>query len=140
MDVDTVPVSQQDPAFEFNAPRWYDFQRLNESMPSPTADADAYFFSSQVKGTNINIEVIDHWICLLDWTGYPVHNLQLPSKCNAASGRTRIPGMEYAVQICTSFTCTGLWQGFALPQGTLRQGRMRTWAGCKRTWSESVRR
>ncbi|EIE18680.1 hypothetical protein COCSUDRAFT_45164 [Coccomyxa subellipsoidea C-169] len=50
MDVDTVPVSQQDPAFEFNAPRWYDFQRLNESMPSPTADADAYFFSSQVKG------------------------------------------------------------------------------------------
>ena len=50
MDGGTASFSQHDPAFEFNAPRWYDFQRLNECMPSPTADADAYFSSSQVKG------------------------------------------------------------------------------------------
>ncbi len=49
-DASTASWSQRDPSFEFNAPRWYNFERLNECLQSPTADADAYFTSSQVKG------------------------------------------------------------------------------------------
>ena len=39
-----------DPDFEFNAPRFYDFQRLNDSVSSPSSEGDTYFDTSKVKG------------------------------------------------------------------------------------------
>ena len=40
----------RDPAFEFNAPRFYDFQRLSDNVPSPPSQGEDYFNSSQTKG------------------------------------------------------------------------------------------
>ena len=40
----------RDPAFEFSAPRFYDFQRLSENVPSPPSQGEGYFDSSQTKG------------------------------------------------------------------------------------------
>ena len=40
-----------DPDFEFNAPRFYDFQRLNDNVSSPSSEGDTYFDTSKVKGS-----------------------------------------------------------------------------------------
>ena len=39
-----------DPDYEFNAPRFYDFQRLKENLASPVSEGDTYFNTSKVKG------------------------------------------------------------------------------------------
>jgi hypothetical protein len=40
----------RDPAFEFNAPQYFDFQRLNDDACSPVSDGDGYFESAKTKG------------------------------------------------------------------------------------------
>ena len=39
-----------DPDYEFNAPRFYDFQRLRDNLGSPVSEGDTYFDTSKVKG------------------------------------------------------------------------------------------
>ena len=39
-----------DPAFEFNAPRFFDFQKIDHDLSSPSSEGDTYFDTSQVKG------------------------------------------------------------------------------------------
>ena len=39
-----------DPDYEFNAPRFYDFQRVRDSLGSPVSEGDTYFDTSKVKG------------------------------------------------------------------------------------------
>ena len=39
-----------DPAFEFCAPMFYDFQRMNDNVPSPASQGEGYFESSKTKG------------------------------------------------------------------------------------------
>ena len=40
----------RDPAFEFNAPRFFDFQRFDHDISPPSSEGDTYFDTSQVKG------------------------------------------------------------------------------------------
>ena len=42
-----------DPDYEFNAPRFYDFQRLKDNLGSPVSEGDTYFDTSKVKGESI---------------------------------------------------------------------------------------
>lgn len=50
MDAVQTSYAEEDPAFEFHAPKWYDFERLNDNAPSPSSHGDAYFQTSKVKG------------------------------------------------------------------------------------------
>ena len=40
----------REPDYEFNAPRFYDFQRLRDNIDSPVSEGDTYFDTSKVKG------------------------------------------------------------------------------------------
>ena len=40
-----------DKDFEFNAPRFFDFQRLQHNVDSPSSEGDTYFDTSKVKGS-----------------------------------------------------------------------------------------
>ncbi len=42
-----------DSDYEFNAPRFYDFQRLKDHLGSPASEGDTYFDTSKVKGESI---------------------------------------------------------------------------------------
>ena len=42
-----------DSDYEFNAPRFYDFQRLKDNLGSPVSEGDTYFDTSKVKGESI---------------------------------------------------------------------------------------
>ena len=42
-----------DPDYEFNAPRFYDFQRLRDNLGSPISEGDTYFDTSKVKGESM---------------------------------------------------------------------------------------
>ena len=39
-----------DPEFEFNAPRFFDFQRFEAESSPPSSEGDTYFDTSKVKG------------------------------------------------------------------------------------------
>ena len=47
---DGAAQEHRDPAFEFNAPQYYDFQRLNDDASSPVSDGDGYFDSAKTRG------------------------------------------------------------------------------------------
>lgn len=51
-DVGGAP--HHDPVYEFCAPMFYDFQRLNDNVPSPASQGEAYFESSKTKGKQLH--------------------------------------------------------------------------------------
>lgn len=52
-----------DPDFEFNAPRFFDFQRNEHESSGPSSEGDTYFDTSKVKG-ELPCNCLHHLICL----------------------------------------------------------------------------